>query len=212
MIVSLLGLQNGEDTFSSFISAPANNTNIPETQMKESADLTQSEEESFFNQVAPTEKEKVRLDKDSILALYGNTSTTNFNQYSHISAYPQNPQSSFHTFGGYPQQPSVVPIQNGVAQVQNNQWQQQQWPKQGQYPQQNQMQYVANSTQFSSMQGNHLQGIPQATFPGQVTQQPFPQMSAFSQPNPFFPTQNLQQQFSNLSLTNSNTNTGNVWH
>lgn len=51
---------------------------------KDVADPVKSEEESFFNQVVPSEKEKVKLDKDSILALYGNTPANNFNQFSQV--------------------------------------------------------------------------------------------------------------------------------
>ncbi|KAL1513884.1 hypothetical protein ABEB36_003224 [Hypothenemus hampei] len=117
----LLGINNGEDqSFSSFISAPPATQNsgngnqtvadatVSEKKQIESA--IKSEEESFFNQSLPTEKEKVKLDKDSILALYGNTPT--IPQYSHTyqaastvgfqnASLPHTQQGNF-TFGGFP--------------------------------------------------------------------------------------------------------------
>lgn len=61
-----------DDVFSSFLSAPhtpANNnkSNQPENKIMD----LKTEEESFFNQPAPSEKEKSKMTKDSILALYG---------------------------------------------------------------------------------------------------------------------------------------------
>ncbi|EFA06570.2 stromal membrane-associated protein 1 [Tribolium castaneum] len=87
----LLGLQNGEDSFTGFLSAPPE-----ETKKVEEDKAAKSEEESFFNQTAPTEKEKVKLTKDSILALYSNTPS--FSQLPYQGNYPA-------TFGGFPQQP-----------------------------------------------------------------------------------------------------------
>lgn len=61
---------NGEDSFSSFISAsPAqittNSNPVVEdaTKKEEKINNAKSEEESFFNQTIPVEKEKVKLDK-----------------------------------------------------------------------------------------------------------------------------------------------------
>lgn len=207
--ILFLGLQNGEDNFSNFISAPIAKVDNQENQYKEISEASKSEEESFFNQVVPTEKEKVKLDKNGILALYGNTPTTNFNQFSQANAYPQ---STYQTFGVFPQQqPSVVSAQNGVTQVQGTQWPQQPWAKQGQFPAQTQVQYFPNSTQYPTTHYNQFQGLPQSAIPGQMYQQPYQAMGAFPQPNPFFANQNLQQQFSNMSLGNPTTNGGNVW-
>lgn len=160
--------------------------------------------------MASTEKEKVKLDKDSILALYGNTPVTNFNQFAQAPPYSQ---GTYHqAFGGFPQQqPPVVPIQNGVTQLQGTQWPQQQWAKQGQFSAQTQVQYLPNLAQFSATQFNQFQGLPQASAPGQMFQQPYQPVGAFPPPNPFFATQNLQQQFSNMNLGNPTANTGNVW-
>lgn len=206
----LSGLQNGEDNFSNFISAPTTNAPSQESQKKESNELSKSEEESFFNQVAPTEKEKVKLDKDSILALYGNTPAVNFNQFAQVPPYPQ---STYQGFGGFPQQQTpVVQAQNGITQLQGTtQWSQQQWTNQGQFPAQTQVQYVPNPQQFQTNQFNQYQGVSQATVPGQMFQQPYQPVGNFPQPNPFFATQNVQQQFSNMNLGNPTANAGNVW-
>lgn len=202
-----LGLQNGEDSFSNFISGPT--VANPENQKKEPLDLSKNEEESFFNQVLPAEKEKVKLDKDSILALYGSNPQTNFNQFSQVS-YPQGayPQA----FGGFPQsQPATFPVQNGISQVPAQWAQQQQWSKQGQFTAQtyvsNPMQYPTN--QFAQPQYQNF--APGSAAPGQAYQQQMPVSGGFTQPNPFFGTQNLQQQFSNMSLGNQTANAGNIW-
>ncbi|CAH1953780.1 unnamed protein product [Acanthoscelides obtectus] len=105
----LLGIQNGEDNFSNFVSAQ------PKADEKESNTDVQKEEENFFNQVLPTEKEKAKLDKDSILALYANTPAT-YNKFSQIPGQPMVVQNAF---SGFPQQPpgsvySVV-AQNGLT-------------------------------------------------------------------------------------------------
>lgn len=208
------GLQNGEDSFSNFISAPTTKATNPEPSKKENNDVGKNEEESFFNQVVPTEKEKVKLDKDSILALYSSTPAVNFNQFGQVPAYSQ---STYPAFGSFPQQqPTVVPPHNGVAQLQGTQWpqQQQQWPKQPQFPSQTQVQYVSNPIQFPTTQFNQFQGVSQPAGPAPMYQQAFQGVgNAFPQPNPFFATQNLPlpQQFSNLNLSNSTANAGNVW-
>lgn len=137
----------------------------------------------------------------------------NFNQFGQLPAYPQ---STYPTFGSFPQaQPPVVPAQNGVGQLQGTQWpqQQQQWPKQAPFPTQTQVQYVPNPTQFPANQFSQFQGVPQQTVPqGAMYQQPFQQVGAgFQQQNPFFASQNLPQQFSNLNLGNPTANAGNVW-
>lgn len=76
----VLGLQNGDDSFSGFLSASTEEKK--EEKPATTVDTTKNEEESFFNQTVPTEKEKVKLTKDSILALYGSMpSTNNFNQF-----------------------------------------------------------------------------------------------------------------------------------
>ncbi|XP_058792931.1 stromal membrane-associated protein 1-like isoform X2 [Phymastichus coffea] len=67
------GSSSGDDMFTSFLSAPpaagapVTNGSPAETNSTNS----KSEEESFFNQPAPTPQEKSKMTKDSILALYG---------------------------------------------------------------------------------------------------------------------------------------------
>lgn len=81
----LLGLQNGEDGFGSFLSAPHIVKDDNNEDGRSADEIGRSEEESFFNQTAPTEKEKAKLTKDSILALYGNTPPT---RTTYNPAYP----------------------------------------------------------------------------------------------------------------------------
>lgn len=105
----LLGLQNGDDSFSGFLSAPLTTNAAKEEKKKDEPDPIKSEEESFFNQTAPPEKEKVKLTKDSILALYGSAPPVNtFNQFQNQP--PQipfqqgfQPQQGFQNFSGYSQ-------------------------------------------------------------------------------------------------------------
>jgi stromal membrane-associated protein len=192
----LLGLQNGEDSFSGFLSAPS----ATEEAKKEEEKSAKSEEESFFNQIAPTEKEKVKLTKDSILALYSNTPANNFNQFQSQMPYQGNfPPQNFQSFGGYPQQQTFPVAQPGGQFAQ--------WAGQSQFPVQGQMpatqvgqfpnQYQNGpSQQFGNFQSN---GQFPATQFGQFQQS----FNAAQTPNPFFANQNgLQQQFSNLSLNN----------
>lgn len=208
----ITGLQNGEDNFSNFVSGP---TAInQENQKQEITDSSKKEEESFFNQVLPAEKEKVKLDKDSILALYGSAPQNTFNQFT-PAAYNQGTYPT--AFGGFPQQQQqqpAFPVQNGVSQM-PPQWTQQQWGKQGQFPTQNQVPYAANPMQYpatNQFAQPQYQGFTQPSMvPGQMYQQPLTVSGGFSQPNPFFGTQNVQQQFSNMSLGNQTANTSNVW-
>lgn len=213
----LLGLQNGEDNFSGFLSAP---TAVPEE--KKDEDKVKSEEESFFNQTAPTEKEKVKLTKDSILALYSNTPANNFNQFQKQMPYQGTflPQNGLQNFGGtYPQQQNfTVPPQGGQFGPTQVQWGGQ--PQFGvqtqvaaphQFPAaNNQFQNGANQ-QFANFQNNSevTQGSPYGHFAhGFNASQP---------PNNFFANQNgLQHQFGNLTLNNqaganSTTVAPNIW-
>lgn len=97
-----------DDIFSSFFSAPEKPA---EPKPEESKSDLKTEEENFFKQPAPTEKEKSKLTKDSILALYSqtpsNTLASQFNPVQPIQpAYP-------HTFGTY-QPYNNMPMQNGM--------------------------------------------------------------------------------------------------
>ena len=196
----LLGLQNGEDNFSGFLSAPAAN----EEPKKDEEKSAKSEEESFFNQIVPTEKEKVKLTKDSILALYSNTPTNNFNQFQSQMPYQGNfPAQNFQNFGGFPQvQQQGFAVAQPVGQF--AQWgSQSQFPVQGQMPAAPVNQFpVANQFQNGPGQFGNFPNNSQFPVGGQFGQ--FPQgFNAAQTPNPFFANQNgLQQQFSNLSLNN----------
>ncbi|KAJ9582644.1 hypothetical protein L9F63_023022, partial [Diploptera punctata] len=62
---------NGDDIFTSFLSAQNAPASSPTPEKKETDSKGRSaEEESFFNQPAPSSQEKQQLTKDSILALY----------------------------------------------------------------------------------------------------------------------------------------------
>ncbi|KZC14125.1 PREDICTED: stromal membrane-associated protein 1 [Dufourea novaeangliae] len=89
----------GDDIFSSFLSAPpasvtSTSSNTTSSTTDTSATVSKSEEESFFDQPAPSPQEKSKMTKDSILALYG----TPNHQQSAIYGVPG---------GMYPQQPAV---------------------------------------------------------------------------------------------------------
>ncbi|XP_067005780.1 stromal membrane-associated protein 1 isoform X2 [Anabrus simplex] len=62
---------NGEDIFTSFLSAPPSSAPVAaEPSEGDAGKGRTAEEESFFNQPAPSSQEKRQLTKDSILALY----------------------------------------------------------------------------------------------------------------------------------------------
>uniref|UniRef100_A0A1B0DA60 Uncharacterized protein n=1 Tax=Phlebotomus papatasi TaxID=29031 RepID=A0A1B0DA60_PHLPP len=83
------------DAFNSFLSAPPPATEAD----SKGGNALDKEEADFFNQV-PSEKEKAKMTKDSIMALYATAPTPNF---SNFSQFPP-PQSQFPPFGGAPQQ------------------------------------------------------------------------------------------------------------
>lgn len=95
----LLGLDTAkpnDDIFSSFFSAPQEKPVEPPKE-----DL-KTEEENFFKQAAPTEKEKSKLTKDSILALYSQTPSNNLANFQNSTqASYQNPVQN--TFQNPPQ-------------------------------------------------------------------------------------------------------------
>lgn len=225
----LLGI-NGDDSFSSFISASPiqatpNANSIPEevTKKDETVKNAKSEEESFFNQTIPVEKEKTKLDKDSILALYGNAPTMPQFQNPMQVSYPagggfpavQPTQGNFQAFGGFPQgtQVSGFPVQNGMVQgqfLQQTNGGFQNWGKGTniQYPAtQSQNQFMTN--QFSQP-GQFQNGQSNAPFPSSfpvstnqipMAQQQFATQSAMGNanfttqlPNPFFGTQPVSLQ------------------
>lgn len=143
----------------------------------EEKDPIQSEEESFFNQAAPPEKEKVKLTKDSILALYGNTPRNpTFNSaYQNSTVYPQN-----FTY------PGIVPQTYPVGAVPATQQ-----PFVGNPPQ-----WVGTAPQYQFAPAIAYQYATPATV------QPV-QSAGFATPNPFggIPaTAAVQQQFASLNL------------
>ncbi|OWR44521.1 Stromal membrane-associated protein 1 [Danaus plexippus plexippus] len=87
---------NNDDIFSSFFSAPQEKPAEKPAEVK--PDL-KTEEENFFKQPAPTEKEKSKLTKDSILALYSqtpaNTLANQFNQVQPQPVYQPPPPAAF---------------------------------------------------------------------------------------------------------------------
>lgn len=179
----LLGLDTGsksdakpanDDIFSSFFSAPQEKP--AETKPEDLKPDLKTEEENFFKQAAPTEKEKSKLTKDSILALYSQTPASNLvNQFNPVP--PVQPvQPAYPAFGNvYQAGYSNMPVQNGMP-AQFNQFPmnsqfQQPFPGQVQQPLQNQP--------FQSNQS-------------------FPSNQFFNQPQ-----QGLSQQFNSLNLGQS---------
>ncbi|CAG9860325.1 unnamed protein product [Phyllotreta striolata] len=232
----LLGLQNGEDSFSNFVSAPVTANQVKE---KEVSDPAKNEEESFFNQVLPPEKEKVKLDKDSIMALYGNGPSNNFNQFpsqggqfgsqgqGNFAGFPPptqpqqnvlnltNPQNGFNQMG----MPNLSSQPSTQSQPQQQQPQQppQPWMPSGgaNFTPQQPQSFPVNPPTLNQYMSNPMSMMTPPTYAPVAS--PFNasnNMSGFT-PNPFFPNQNagagLPQQFGNLSINNPAPQTGNMW-
>ncbi|XP_069678454.1 stromal membrane-associated protein 1-like isoform X2 [Periplaneta americana] len=107
------GASGGEDFFGNFLSAPAaappaaNTSPSPDKKETDTSKGRSAEEESFFNQPAPSNQEKRQLTKDSILALYSAAPT---------QAQAGNPASMFGMPGGvYAQAQSTGYPQAGMA-------------------------------------------------------------------------------------------------
>ncbi|KAF5285667.1 hypothetical protein FQA39_LY16531 [Lamprigera yunnana] len=230
------GLQNGEDSFSNFVSASAI-TMTAEEGKNSDTDTLKSEEESFFNQTVPAEKEKVKLTKDNILALYGNAPAVNNFTYQNQSNFCN---QGFQSFAGY-SPPQNLPSQasNGLAQFpvasQIHQFSSQLYQPSavGQFSTNSQCQTPLSSqntiTQFSSSPNNFYQQNGMNFFPNPINssqllpanQYPIQNVGFTSQnsvANPFFNSQGLhvQQQFANLSLNSKSINPGatvatNLW-
>lgn len=95
---------NNDDIFSSFFSAPQEKPAEKPAEVK--PDL-KTEEENFFKQPAPTEKEKSKLTKDSILALYSQTpANTLANQFNQVQPQPGNTLAN--QFNPVPSQPGLA--------------------------------------------------------------------------------------------------------
>ncbi|CAH2057127.1 unnamed protein product, partial [Iphiclides podalirius] len=181
----LLGLDTGkpdtkqttnDDIFSSFFSAPQEKPSETPKQEELKPDL-KVEEENFFKQPAPTEKEKSKLTKDSILALYSQTPTTNLvNQFSTV---PQVQPQAFPFATPY-QNPMYnnMPMQNGMQHF--NQFQ----------PMNSQFQQFGSQMPPQNMQAPH------SSFP--QNNQQFFSNAPVQQPQPA-----LSQQFGNLNLGQS---------
>ncbi|CAH0597043.1 unnamed protein product [Chrysodeixis includens] len=161
-----------DDIFSSFFSAPQEKPAEPKPEDLK-PDL-KTEEENFFKQAAPTEKEKSKLTKDSILALYSQTPSTNLvNQF---NPQPQPVQPAYPFGNVYQQNFNSMPVQNGMQFQQfpiNNQFQQ---PFGGQ---------VQQPLQSQPFQSNQFFNQPQQPLAQQFNSlnlgQSFP--NAFAQPN-----------------------------
>ncbi|KAI4469165.1 hypothetical protein MML48_2g00019479 [Holotrichia oblita] len=225
----LLGLQNGEDGFGSFLSAPqiAKDDRNDDGGGRTADEIGRSEEESFFNQTAPTEKEKAKLTKDSILALYGNTPPTmaNYNPTYPNQAATHVPYATTAAAGFPQQQQQPFPHQQNF----NYQQQRQNYQMQNGIPQrafgQHHQFSMQNVNQFGGAGGGGGGAMPQfggqfggggASATAQVQfqqnlqfpagaqhqfgqyQQNFGAQSAVAVPNPFFANQHQQQQ--SLSL------------
>lgn len=151
------------------------------------ADALKNEEESFFNQTAPTEKERAKLTKDNIMALYGSAPSANSYTHNYTSPQPKFPlPQSYQTQAGF------TPPAGGLNQFQP--YYQPAIPNQ----------FQASQVQYSSIPVNGAQ----AQFTGMGLANQFPaQNGAFAGQssaggNPFFGAQpgNVHQQFANLSL------------
>nr|CAD7404347.1 unnamed protein product [Timema poppensis] len=132
-VSSSVSAGGGDDIFSSFLSAPpatepvspAGNTK-PVEKPEEPVKGRSAEEESFFNQPAPSSAEKRQLTKDSILALYATQPTQPVSQQPMFGIpgglYTQ-PSSGFPTaapglsYGISNNMLGAQPIQNGVYAV-----------------------------------------------------------------------------------------------
>ncbi|VVC93438.1 unnamed protein product [Leptidea sinapis] len=151
---------NNDDIFSTFFSAP----NKVEPQLEQKNDL-KAEEENFFKQPVPTEKEKSKLTKDSILALYSQTPLVN--------QFNPNPPQQFPIGTAYP---GYNIASNGMQPTQANQFQ----PMSGQYQQFQSAGQPIQNPQFQSQFFNQPQP-PLAQQLGNLNLgQTFP---VFSQPN-----------------------------
>lgn len=100
----------GDDIFSSFLSAPpasvsSTSNSTSSTTTSTLTTVSKSEEESFFDQPAPSPQEKNKMSKDSILALYG----TPNHQQSAIFGVPGGMYAQQSTVQ-YKQVPNAVPF------------------------------------------------------------------------------------------------------
>ena len=207
---ALSDLSGSNDVFSSFVSAPTKTTSAtikPLTNENIASAISDcnsngknvqnttsnllKEEEDFFNQI-PSEGEKAKLTKDSILALYGtiptaqaghfnNSNIGGFHQYSNHAGFGAQPQIVGNMFGGiqFNQQSIQANNSNNIVS----------------------QQVLSGLGGFSSQQQQHNQPT-FAQFPQNplVATAAFPSQQAFAQPSQ--PSTNINQQFGNLNLRN----------
>lgn len=203
----LLGLQNGDDGFSGFLSAGGNTET---TKKDEITDAVKAEEKSFFNQPAPSEKERSKMTKDSIMALYGSGPPQPIVYPPPVGAYqPGVAPAAFPTTYQFPTQgftsavppnytPQAFPLQNGTPHMPN-------MPYMAQQPQT--MQFSAPQQYVASPYGQGFGAIPSQ---GQF-QAPMGSTVPMAAPaNPFCGNMPLQQQFAGMNLTGAPVNNSNV--
>lgn len=209
--LDLLGLQNGDDGFSGFLSA---GVTTETTKKDEITDAVKAEEKSFFNQPAPSEKERSKMTKDSIMALYGNAppqpivyppQVGAFQPGVAPNAFPPTYQYSTQGFAStVPQNytPQSFTLQNGSSHIPNMA------PNVPFMAQQPQTMPFAAPQQFiaASSYGQAFGTIPQGQF--QTPMGPTVPMAAPA--NPFCGTMPLQQQFAGINLTGPPVNNSNV--
>lgn len=234
---AIVDLSSGADVFSNFLSAApiTNSTATTVSTLTSSSTLSNGdntiqisnvqnpntlakEEADFFNQVVPSDKERAKMTKDSILALYGTPSTQSpsIGQFNGFNQFPT-AQPNFVTplqmtsFGNVGGQFNVSAVPASTNQLLGH------GPNQN-YLQQQQHQVINGqnngATLFSAQPGfgaNFQQQsfaqfppnptIANASFPVQGT--PFNQAQQLPPPSASV-NANLNQQFGNLNL-------GNVW-
>lgn len=149
---------NNDDIFSSFFSAPQEKP--AETKTEEQKPDLKTEEENFFKQAAPTEKEKSKLTKDSILALYSQTPTNTLANQFNLSQQAQ-PGSSLFSTVYQPPAFNNMGMPNGMQsfkqfQPMPNQFQQPFPSQMPQQPLQNVQAFPQNQQFFNTQPTQHL--------------------------------------------------------
>lgn len=149
---------NNDDIFSSFFSAPQEKP--AETKPDEQKPDLKTEEENFFKQAAPTEKEKSKLTKDSILALYSQTPTNTLANQFNLSQQAQ-PGSSLFSTVYQPPAYNNMGMPNGMQsfnqfQPMPNQFQQPFPSQMPQQPLQNVQAFPQNQQFFNTQPTQHL--------------------------------------------------------
>lgn len=190
--------------------------NTEPTKKDEITDAVKAEEKNFFNQPAPSEKEKSKMTKDSIMALYGSAPPQPIVYPNPVGTFqptvPQNafPQTYQYPAQGFPpnfnQQP--FPIQNGSPHIPNIATNMTPNPYvASNLSQPTQTMPFGQSQQFITAPfGQSFGGIPQNQFQPNVGAN----VPMGGTPNPFCGPMPMQQQFAGLSLTGAQVNNANV--